>query len=247
MVWAELRPAATSVRAGRAGRRPRPSGAPGPALRRRYRAGSSAWPAGRPIPGSRPARRGTPVIEAADHPLDRLSAVRRLIQMSEQVKLHLPVIVVLAGVTLTDDVRPGVVRLSTGAWPPNFAGCMAPTARMALCRLRPLLWRGGANCKATVSAVLDGWRRREDADTGRGEGRRDGFADGQVECFEVAVQQQRRYGRVGGESDAGEWAGRQDLPDLRGEADDCWCAGGWRAECEVFGPVEDADRALDAR
>jgi hypothetical protein len=60
------------------------------------------------------------------------------------------------------------------------------------------------------------------------------------------VQQERGQGRVGGEGDAGQRPGGEDLRGRGGEAAGRLRAAGWRSEEQVFGPVEDAYGAVGA-
>ena len=60
------------------------------------------------------------------------------------------------------------------------------------------------------------------------------------------MQQERGQGRVGGEGDAGQGPGGEDLRGRGGEAGGRLGAGGRRAEEQVFGPVEDAHGTVGA-
>jgi hypothetical protein len=68
-----------------------------------------------------------------------------------------------------------------------------------------------------------------------------------VKLFEVSVQHRRCDGQVGGEADADQRPGQEDLLDRRGQGCDYRSIRAWRTEQYVFGPVGDVHGPLDVR
>lgn len=104
---------------------------------------------------------------------------------------------------------------------------------------------GLAKCRGHSAGRVSGCR--EDASTARRERCVDGSAGLQVEALDVSVQQECRDGRVGGQTDPGEWSCEKDPVDVRGEAGGRLGSRCGRAEKYVFWPVDDMHGAVHVR